>query len=213
MSRFFLVFIQLAYFIYLTHACTANEDISPFNGDCVCKSHLYRVLATGLCETKKSLQIPQNTGLTLKTFPSSVSDLSLDFTISLWAKPLYSGDGDIVKRDNGFLVKRLNANSAIYCKFSYSGSTNDYTSSAGVVPINTWTHILVMHDGTNSKLKVYAGTNKIIDDNLPGTATLTTEQNLIVGNNIGLVTELYFFKTVKITDQELPLYIYQYFII
>ena len=193
-------------------ACPANENTSPFNGKCICKPGYYRNENTGICSKKQSLLLPEDYVLSLITFdPANFYDWEDDFSISFWAKATHPRDAVVIQRVSTMIVSRDHLMSSIRVGFDYPPDYHLYTTTSGTFPFNDWVHVLIVHQGSISKLRVYMGTTKVIDEQIYGTVQSVPHpsNNLNFGPNIGIVTELYFFSYADIQDFEVPLYVYQ----
>jgi hypothetical protein len=103
-------------------------------------------------------------------------------TISAWIYPLSDGEssaGRVIATDNWNLF--LDSDDGTNCKLAQvqvmSGDNPTFTTSALVLPLNTWSHVATVYDngsGTNYPVMYINGVSYAVERNQAGTGTRTT---------------------------------------
>lgn len=207
---FFCIFTLFCFSCYASPVCGSLEQLSLLDNLCFCLPQYYRA-QDGTCVTYKSLQIAQGYLFNIPAFTQVRGDLPGNFMIWLWAKQTYSVDNIFVQRGGQISLTRSNADSSITATIKYATGTNSYQTTPGAFPMNAWNHLIFIHDLPNSRARAYVGTTKVLDTSISALALYTTvfETNLTIGYNVGLVSRLCFFNTATLSENYLPIYIYQ----
>ncbi len=192
--------------------CGSLEDYSPFYAACACKTGYYRNSTTSLCTPKLSLQLVPGYALNLITFHLEDSvDWGNSFTLSFWAKQLYAGDSTFFQRGDQVVFSRISADGSLKAKIKYTCGTGEYSTPVSAFPVGTWTHVILVQNGDDAKVKIYLNLIKVLDVTATGTTldTSTFVTNASLGRNVGLMTEFYIFSFSSLQENYLPLLVYQ----
>lgn len=128
----------------------------------------------------------------------SRSALKSSFTITAWIKPTsISHANSILGKGDNFVVKIHRG----YLTFTMAG-INDYMSKSSPIPLNEWTHIGVVHSSHNNELRYYINGKltenvKLIQD------YVTSDYNLLIGNNLWEEFFVGYLDDIKIWEREL----------
>ncbi len=124
--------------------------------------------------------------------------LKSSFSITAWIKPTaLHKNNSIIGKGKYFVVKIHNG----YLTFTMAG-IKDYISTNSVIPLNTWTHISLVHSKINNELVFYINgeeTDKVelIEE------YFNSDKNLIIGSNLWEEFFIGYLNEVKIWEREL----------
>ena len=120
---------------------------------------------------------------------SAALDLTSAMTLEAWVNPTLLGANwrtAVMKENGAGLAYALYANDGANRAASYvnTGGDQGISSSAGVVPVNTWTHLATTYDGAN--LRVFANGTQVATRALTGLIRTSTSPLRFGGNGAWL---------------------------
>ncbi|GLR17139.1 LamG-like jellyroll fold domain-containing protein [Portibacter lacus] len=134
-------------------------------------------------------------------------------TLSFWVNPqTYPDQGEVFLVSNGGWQERFKTSlpasgKVVWTTNNTSGISDMDSGDGGELPIAEWTHVVLVHDGTNDK--IYFNGNKIAEKAVEGDLNPTTSDLGIGynsvdggGNFLGSLDEVQIYNTA-LTDQEI----------
>ena len=207
----------------LALSCDPTSEVaSALDTTCICKPSHYLPDNEYTCRPRKSLQIVEDYELKLKTFGRYnfnlyLSDWTDNFILKVWVKHLYESSGKesiIVRRKDVLNLKR---SSTLKNLEFVVATTNQgdiaYSTPANSFPSNQWVHIFIIHRKVPDPVSIYLNEVKYVNA-VPTYASLITQSGissdyLTIGYNLGLISNLRFFKDIDINENFIQFYIYR----
>lgn len=128
----------------------------------------------------------------------SKNSLQKSFTISAWIKPVALGaNNSILGKGDNFVVKLHDG----FLTFTMAG-IKDYISKTSPIPINTWTHIVLVHSEIDNSLFFYVNGEQTEEVKLIADY-VTSDYSIVIGSNLWEEFFEGYLSDIKIWEREL----------